>query len=182
MTVNDPEGHFSYSDTFKLTWEIWHVLSSICAVHENRTATQHTWPMTLNKLESHSSVSGLSSRLHFCSNLQDFNWHASVAWTFSDSWASVWWLKTEETIISHPYSKDGIRIYNNTSLKYTHYKLQLITRWRWLSKAQIPLDRIVGDLLADLVANPKMLRTCCGLIENQISSSLKRAWCNGLLA
>ena len=48
--------------------------------------------MTLNEIEGHSSVSGLfkgkSSTFVQRSNLQDFNWHARVAWSLSDSWAS----------------------------------------------------------------------------------------------
>ena len=49
-------------------------------------------PVTLNDLEGHSSVSGLFKCKSFTfvqrSNLQDFNWHARVAPSLSDSWAS----------------------------------------------------------------------------------------------
>ena len=48
-------------------------------------------PVTLNDLESHSSVSELfkcKASTFLCSTLQDFNWHAHVEWSLSDSWVS----------------------------------------------------------------------------------------------
>ena len=52
-------------------------------------------PVTLNDLEGHSSVSGIfkckSSTFVQRSNLQDFNWHARVARSLSDSWASCFY-------------------------------------------------------------------------------------------
>ena len=67
-------------------WEIWHVLSWCTRIGE------HTYTVTLNELEGHSSVSGLfkckSSTFVHRSNLQDFNWHARVARSLSDSWSS----------------------------------------------------------------------------------------------
>ena len=61
--------------------------------------------MTLNDVEGHSPVSELfnASRLHLCSTLQDFNWHARVARSLSDSWASCCCNETIMAVLLSQY-------------------------------------------------------------------------------
>ena len=44
-------------------------------------------PVTLKVIHQFQCFSN-ASRLHLCCNLQDFNWHARIAQSLSDSWAS----------------------------------------------------------------------------------------------
>ena len=70
------------------------------------------WRATLNELEGHSSVSGLfiwnSCTFLQRSNLQDFNWHASIARSLGDSWAS--WGTLD--IIGDPRSFNPLNLIN----------------------------------------------------------------------
>ena len=82
--------------TLKVTLAFWnlltHSLTNMTRINFDMCTRirEHTWPVTLNELKGHSSISGLfkCNSIHLCSNLQYLNWHARVARSLSDSWAS----------------------------------------------------------------------------------------------
>ena len=54
VTLNDPEGHFSYLKLFNSLIDITRINFDMCT-----RIREHTWPVTLNEFEGHSLVSGL---------------------------------------------------------------------------------------------------------------------------